>query len=262
MAGRDNVVFSAVVSNGAIAGTVIPLSFTYGVENVRTGRGTPVLKNIRALFDGIYTAGTGIPIEVKNSNWIDSAGLVAQLIDDNTALNKDSLSYMSGRDMVLAPNTSWIINAKLPANTTDGSGTIYVILEIEYSDVSGVDPAKIAGAPVLKTCSNASVTGAANVPISIGSFDNLLPNTTYVLSEASIINTTGNTSINILVIEGFSDQKGLIRAIPIKATGQAVQIEGSVYITKQTYNLSLIRNLALSAAPVTINLELIASKNS
>ena len=260
MAGRDNVVYSAVINSGTTAGTVVPLAFTYGVENVRTGRGTPVLKNIRALFDGIYSSGTGIPIEVKNSNWIDSAGLVAQLIDDTTALNKENLAYMPGRDIVLAPNTSWTINAKLPANTTS-VGTLYVILEIEYSDVPGVDPAKLSGAPVLKTCSNASVSGSANVPVSIGSFDNLLQGITYVLSEASIVNTTGDTSLNLLVIEGFSNQKGLVRVIPIKATGQAVQIEGSVYLTKQTYNLSLIRNIALSTAAVTVNLELIASKN-
>lgn len=260
MAGRDNVVFSAVVGNATAAGTVVPLSFTYGVENVRTGRGTPVLKNVRALFDGIYSAGVGIPVEIKNSNWVDSAGLVAQLIDDATALNKDSLAYMAGRDVVLAPNTSWTINAKLPGITTS-AGTLYVILEIEYSDVAGYDPAKLTGAPVLKTCSNASVTGSANVPISIGSFDNLLQGVTYVLSEASLITTNADTSLSILCIEGFSNQKGLVRAIPIKATGQAVQIEGSVYLTKQTYSLALIRNLGLSSAAVTINLELIASKN-
>lgn len=260
MGARDNVLFSADIASGTVAGTVIPLSLLYGVENVRQGYGTPKLKHAVALFDGVFTAGYDIPVEIKNSNWIDSAGVIAQLADDATTLNRDSLSFMRGRDMILAPNTSWIINATLPTAST-AAGTVYVLLEIEYSDVPGVDAEKLAGAPVMKKCSTASVTAAANVPVNLGSFDNLLQDVTYVLSEASIYCTNAPTSANFLLVEGFSNQRGLTRIIPIRNTGLADQIEGSVYLKKQTYNLGLIRSIASSAIAVDVYLEMVASKN-
>lgn len=263
MAGRDNVVFYANVASGTAAGTVVPLTLLYGVENVRQGYGTPRLKSVRALFDGMYSTGFGIPIDIKNSNWIDSAGVIAQFVDDDTALNKDSLAFMPGRDKELIPNTSWMINAVLP-NNTSSAGTIYAIIEVEYSDVPGVDADKIpVASPVMKSCANASVTASANAVIPLGSFDNLLQNTTYVLAEASVAIPGGGASsaVNLLVMEGFSNQRGLTRIIPIKNTGQAMQIEGSVYLTKQTYNLALIRSVSTSAAPVTVYMEMAANKN-
>lgn len=261
MAARDNVLFSAAVTSGTSAGTVIPLSLAYGVENVRQGYGTPKLKNIRAFFDGVFSAGTSIEVEVKNSNWIDSAGLIADLVDNGFAFGSETLCFMRGRDKVLSPNTSWNIAATLPANAT-ADGTIYVIIEIEYSDVPGVDPEKLAGSPVMKKCVNASVTASANAVIPLGSFDNLLQDVTYVLSEAAVITTAGGSAAaNLLIIEGFSNQRGLTRIIPIRNTGLVDQIEGSVYLTKQTYNLSMIRSVATSSAPINVYLEMIATKN-
>lgn len=261
MAARDNVLFSAAVASGTAAGTVIPLSLTYGVENVRQGYGTPKLKNIRGFYDGIVSAGYGIEIDIKNSNWIDGAGLVADLVDNGFAYAEDSLSFMRGRDKVLAPNTSWQINAILPTAAT-ANGTIYVILEIEYSDVPGVDTEKLAGSPVMKKCTNASVTASADTIIDLGSFDNLLQDVTYVLSEASLIVGSGaSAAANILIIEGFSNQRGLVRIIPIRNTGLVDQIDGSVYLTKQTYGLKLLRSVSTSAAAITICMEMIASKN-
>lgn len=265
MAGRDNVIFTAAVASGTSAGTVVPLTLLYGVENVRQGYGIPRLKSVRALFDGMYATGFGIPIDIKNSNWIDSAGVIAQFVDDDTSINRNSLGFMRGRDKVLSPNTSWIINAVLPNNTTS-AGNIYVLFEIEYSDVPGInepDSLDGKGSPVMKTCTNASVTAGANVLIPLGSFDNLLQDTTYILSEASVAIPGGSvsSSANFLVVEGFSNQRGLTRIIPVKNTGLADQIEGSVYMTKQTYNLGLIRSIATSAAAVSVSMEMIASKN-
>lgn len=263
MAARDNVLFYASVASGTAAGTVIPLSLMYGVENVRTGYGTPRLKHVRAFYDGVYSSGgNGIPVEIKNSNWIDSAGLVADMIDSGFAIGGETLSFMNGRNKELAPNTSWAINATLPVNAA-AAGSIYVIFEIEYSDVPGVDPEKVpAGSPVMKKCYNASVTAAADTVFSLGSFDNLLTDTTYVLAEASLIAASGSSAaVNILIIEGFSNQRGLIRIIPVRNTGLVDQIDGSVYLTKQTYNLSMIRSVSTTAAPLTVNLDMIASKN-
>lgn len=263
MAGRDNVLFGATIASGATAGTVIPLSLMYGIENVRQGYGQPVLKNIRSYFYGCYTsaqaANIGIPVKIKNSNWIDEAGLVSQKFALETAINRDSYAFMRGRDKALAPNTSWVINAEI-ASTTTAAGFIYVLLEIEYPDVQGFDAEELKGSPVAKICKNASVTGAANAVIPIGTFDNLLQGTEYILSEVSApAGFSGNATF--LIVEGFSNQKGLTRIIPVKATGLADQIEGSVKLTKQTYNLSVISGDALSAAAVAIQFELIASKN-
>ena len=266
MAGRDNVLFHASVASSTAADTVIPLEFMYGVENVRQGYGRPVLKSVRAVYDGLYSGananGIGVAIEIKNSNWIDSAGLVAQNVDGETALSKNSLAFMRGRDKELIPNTSWIVNATI-LTTTTAAGDIYVLFEIEYSDVPGYDPEKITGArcPVYKTCKNASVTGSANAVVPLGVFDNLLQNTEYILSEVSLQAPSALSVANFLVVEGFSNQRGLIRILPCKNFGMAEQIEGSVILTKQTYGLSMIRSAATTAAAVTVGLEMIANKN-
>lgn len=259
MAARDNVLFGASVGSGTAAGTVVPLSLMYGIENVRQGYGAPKLKSVRAYWSNCYNNGNiSVPISIKNSNWIDEAGLLAQGFAYDTALNRDSLSFMRGRDKALAPNTSWIINAKLNTNTT-AAGQIYVLIEIEYSDVAGINAETAAGSPVMKTCSNASVNGAANTAVSIGTFDNLLQNVTYVMSEVSAegLSTTGA----FVIVEGFSNQKGLIRIIPVKPSGLADQLEGSVYLTKQTYGVSVLSYAALSSASVTVRFEMIASAN-
>lgn len=261
MAGRDNVIFSATVASGITAGTVVPLSLLYGIENVRQGYGTARLKNVRAVYSGGYAAGTtiGIPIEIKNSNWIDSAGLNAVPVAHNIAFARDSLSFMRGRDKVLEPNTSWTINAKIMSNTT-AAAKIYVILEIEYSDVPGYDAEEFkSGSPVMKQATNAAVTGAADVPVSIGTFDNLLQGTDYYLSEVSAWGLS-DAACNFLIFEGFSNQRGLIRIFPIRNYGIAEQIDGSVKLTKQTYNLSIISAGAISGG-VTVYMEMIANKN-
>lgn len=260
MAARDNVLFHASISSGATAGTVIPLSCIYGVENVRQGYGTPVLKSVRGVYNGCYSAAPGIEVSIKNSNWIDAAGLIAQKIDNETALDNHSLAYMRGRDKVLAPNTSWIVDCTLLGNTT-AAGDIYVLFEIEYSDVPGISTEKRAGSPVMKRCSAASVTGAANTMVSLGTFDNLLQGTTYVLSEVSLNISNNATNCNFVVVEGFSNQRGLIRILPARNSGTSEQIEGSVYLLKQTYNVGVIRSAALSSTGVIVTMEMIADKN-
>lgn len=261
MAGRDNVIFYATVASGTSAGTVVPLTFLYGVENVRQGYGAPILKNARAYYTGMFSGtGTGVPVSLKNSNWIDESGLVAQAFGADTVLNRDSLAFMRGRDKALDANTAWTIAATLPINTTS-AGAIYVILEIEYSDVPGRATDLLKGSPVMKKCSATGISGSANTVVPIGSFDNLLQNVTYVLGEVSAQGISAGTNATFLVLEGFSNQRGLVRIIPIKASGLADPIEGSVDITKQTYNLAVISSGALSSASPTIMMEMIASKN-
>lgn len=263
MAARDNVLFHATVASGTAAGTVVPLSLLYGIENVRQGYGTAKLKGIYGFTQGggsNYGDYLGVPIDIKNSNWVDSAGLMA-IRTSATACNKDSSNFMRGRDKILAVNTSWTISATIPF-ATNGQLDIYVLIEIEYSDVPGVDAEKLAGAPVMKKCTNGSVTASANVITSIGSFDNLLQGVTYVLSEATIIqNGSKDNTFAFLVLEGFSNQRGLTRILPVRNGGLVEQIEGSVYLTKQTYNLAVIPIAAYSAASLTVGLEMIASTN-
>lgn len=260
MAARDNILYHASISSGTAAGTVIPLSFMYGVENVRVGYGTPVLKSVRAVYQGVYSSSTvGIPVEIKNSNWVDPAGLAAVRITSDVAYARNSLSYMYGRNKVLQPNTAFSVNATLPAQSAS-AGDIYVLFEIEYSDVPGSNPENLAGSPVMKTCTNASVTLAANTPGTIGTFDNLLQGVQYVLSE---IYSRGQSesSVMFVLVEGFANQKGLTRIIPTRNYGIAEQIEGSVILTKQTYNIGVICSSAFSAQEVSISMEMLASAN-
>lgn len=259
MAARDNVLFGATITSGTAAGTVIPLSLVYGIENVRQGYGTPVLKSVRAVHAATYVTDTvGIPVRIKNTNWVDTAGLVSQKFSSVVSINRNSLSFMRGRDKILQPNTSWTIEAELTTQAA-ANGYIFVLLEIEYSDVPGISTDNASGSPVLKTCSNASVTGSALTSVSIGSFDNLLQGVTYVLSEVSTFGLSSEAAF--VVIEGFGNQKGLVRIIPAKECGLADQIDGSVYLSKQTYNVSVINYTALSAAAVAVRMEMIASAN-
>jgi len=269
MAGRDNVMYHArVTTAGAAAGQVIPLAPLEGIENVRQGYGTAKLKSIRGLYAVAATDTNtiaGIPIEIKNSNWVDSAGVLAQKFNDDDSLGKNTLAFMRGRDKEVIPNSSWIIQATMPAAWTYNASTapyldIFAILEIEYSAVEGISTENATGSPVMKQAINQSVTGSALAKVNIGSFDNLLQGITYVLSEVSQSSGITGTA-QFLVVEGFSNQRGLERIIPIKADGIADQIAGSCYLTKQTYTLSLISNAAYSAASVQINMEMIASAN-
>lgn len=269
MAGRDNVLFHARLTSSATAGQVVPLQLLYGIENVRQGYGTAKLKSIRGMYAVASTDtnsfGCGIPIDIKNSNWVDSAGLIAGNAADPTNLSKNNLSYMRGRDKQLIPNTAWIINATLPWAWTYNADTapyldIFILIEIEYASVPGIDTENTIGSPVMKLAQNQTVTGPANALFNIGSFDNLLQGVNYVLSEVSI--TSGNVGTAMFVVmEGFSNQKGLTRILPVRGSDMAIQIAGSVYLTKQTYNLGMISNVELSATPVQINMELIASAN-
>ena len=267
VAGRDNVLYHARLTANVTAGTVVPLALLKGIENVRQGYGSAKLKNVRAFY---ATAGTdtnnlqAIPISIKNSNWVDSAGLSAQKFAGDTALSKNNLAFMRGRDKELLPNTTWTIYATMPAWTYNASTApyldIYVLIEIEYSAVQGINAENTAGSPVMKQAINASVTGSANTPVNIGTFDNLLQGITYVLSEVS--EPIGNVgTATFLIVEGFSAQAGLMRIVPMKSDGMADQIEGSVYLKKQTYNLAVISNVALSGTAVTVNMEMIASAN-
>lgn len=261
MAGRDNVLFHATIASGTSAGTVVPLSLLYGIENVRQGYGAAKLKNVRAVYNSGYSASNvGVPIEIKNSSWIDSAGLLAVKIGSEVAFSRSSLSFMRGRDKELQPNTAFTITATVPSNTTSAMD-LYVILEIEYSGVEGFKTEDLAGSPVMKKASNASVTGNANTLVSMGSFDNLLQGVEYILSEVSITGSINEAYCYFLVMEGFSNQKGLTRIFPIRNYGVAEQIEGSVKLTKQTYNLAVITSATLSATALTVNLEMVASKN-
>lgn len=268
MAGRDNVLFHARLTSTTQAGTVVPLHVIEGIENIRQGYGTPVLKSIRGMFAKKSTDTNtlaGVPIEVKNSNWVDGAGVIAQDFAKDVTLGRNTLGFMRGRDKALVPNSAWIVQATLPSTWTYNATTapyldLYVLIEIEYSSVEGINTENTSGSPVMKQAINASVTGSANTKVNIGTFDNLLQGVTYVLSEVS--QTSGITgSAQFLVVEGFSNQKGLERIIPIKGDGVADQIAGSTYLTKQTYNLSMISNVAYSASSVQINMEMIASAN-
>ena len=270
MAGRDNVLYHTRLVSSAVKGQVVPLQILAGVENVRQGYGSAKLKSVRGMYaiattDTNTTITSGIPIEIKNSNWVDSAGLVAGNVSEPTDLSSHTLGYMRGRDKALIPNTSWTVNAIMPWAWTYNSTTapyldIYVLFEIEYSDVSGIDTENTIGSPVMKYAVNDSVTGTENVHFNVGSFDNLLQGINYVLSEVSI--TSGNVgTAQFSILDGFANQKGLMRIIPVRSSGTAIQIAGSVYLTKQTYNIGMISNVKLDGTPVQFNMEFIASSN-
>lgn len=267
MAGRDNVLYHARLTANATAGDKVNLSKLIGIENVRKGFGTPVLKSVRAHY-AIASTDTntieGVEISIQNSNWIDAAGLVACNFNDVNAMDRNNLAFMRGRDKALIENSGWIITATMPAWTYNASTApyfdIFVLLEIEYSALEGINTEGATGSPVMKIASNSSVTGSALSQIMLGSYDNLLQNVNYVLSEVSMTKGITGTA-QFLIVQGFARQSGLMRIVPIKAKGSAIQIEGSVYLQKQTYNLALLSNVALSSTATQVNLEMIASSN-
>lgn len=243
----------------------------YGLPTVRAGRGKATLHSIRAIYEGAGALQPKIPIEIKNTNWIDWAGVQAIPWNKQNTMNKNTAGYLKGRGKELIENSTFEFRLPETVGVDSDVVRIYVIVEIEYSSVTGYDTEFTAGSPVSKilrnTATDAALITTAGAPTikTMGTYDNLLQGVSYILSEINpIYNDTpgaGADGLMFIIIEGFSNQRGLGRAIPVTVDSiSSIQIEGSVVLTKQAYTISILSR-GISTDFKGVQMELIASQN-
>ena len=144
----DSTLFAADLPAGTYTvGDVIPLGVVYGPANVRSGRGSAILKRI---FSGMFTAnGTNWRIHVKNSDWIDEAINFSGYLDQSTCLDTHTGMCQFGNDANLTPNSGWQVYAEcVNGATTTAGNSLFALIDIDYPQVSAItDPDKLQGIP-------------------------------------------------------------------------------------------------------------------
>lgn len=239
------------------------LNQIFGPSTIRSGYGKAKLISVRALWHS--TAATDdveVEIEYKNSNWTRSNRLWAGRFGAETAQARNTYNYVNGHGFGVLSNSSFVIGANLTGTIT-GTVTVDVIITIDYDSVPSINPDNYAGCPItFRATQSAGVSGAAGSVIRLGSYDPLDPGITYALNECSTTNAA--LGMAYLILQGIQTQRGLARLFPLPAakTGIVPTILGSVTIVKQSFELSILSDIAVSEQIVPINLEMLASSNS
>ena len=216
----DSTVYAEDIPAGTYAvGDIIPLVNIDGPANVRSGRGSAILKNI---FVASATANTPrFRVHVKNSDWVDDVSSVASAITTLTSLNDDSGCCQRGHDCALTPNSGWQVYAEcIAAGTPTGANSVFVIIDVDYPQVSSItDPATIRGIPASITLDKANVNVAAFGSMvgstwSIDSIDYFKAGYEYALDKVEVF-TGSPTFFGLLAFSNAAGMGGLQRIIPI-----------------------------------------------
>lgn len=203
------------------AGDIVPMSLIAGPANVRSGRGTAILKRI---LGGSITYNsnnsTQWRIHVKNADWIDDAMVVAGLLNNATTLDDHSGSVRLGNNDGLTQNSSWEAWAEcIVGGTPTGAISLAALIDVDYPEVSSViDPDKLTGVPASIPM---DITAA---PINlIGGFtsatwfnrnvDYLKAGYKYALQEISLMCAT--SASGFIKLSNAAGMGGLSRIVPI-----------------------------------------------
>lgn len=257
MAYDDMLYRGIITSNGSIV-----LDQIKGPSTIRAGYGSPKLICVRALWHSTDdTDAPEIKVEYKNSNWTRSNKLWAGKFGSETAQARNTYNYVNCHNFGLLQNSSFIVSATAVGSVT-GTCTVDVIVTVDYSAVESINPDNYAGCPVTFSVSqSAGVSGEAGQQVRLGSYDVLDPGITYALNECS---TSVDLGMAYLVLEGIQTQRGLSRIfpLPVGKTGIVPTILGSVTIVKQSFELSVISDQAITSQTIPLDLEMLASSNS
>lgn len=256
----DDMLYRATITQG---GSVV-LNQIKGPSTIRAGYGNPRLVCIRAIWHSTNdTDNPEIRVEYKNSNWTRSNKLWAGKFGAETAQARNTYNYVNCHNFTLLQNSAFIVSATNVGGTIAGTCTVDVIVTVDYDGVPAINPDQYAGCPItFSVTQGTGVSGAAGTQIRLGSYDVLDPGITYALNEVSTDNA--NLGMAYLVLEGIQTQRGLSRIFPLpfQKTGIVPTILGSVQIVKQSFELSVISDIALSSQVIPLNLEMLASSNS
>lgn len=241
------------------------LSQIVGPSTVRQGYGKARLVSIQAFWHSTSASDTSakISIDLKNNTWVRSQKLWAGEFNAATSHARNTTNYMYEHGYEVPQNSTFIVQAtSLDANAYAGTITVDVLLTIDYDAIASINPDNYEGCPVTFECTQTTaISGSAGVQIRLGSYDVLDPGVVYCLNEISCPNVQG---MMYVIIGGLQPQQGLIRVIPCPAIGAKIvpTILGSVAFTKQSFDVSILTDTAVSSQIIPIYLELLASKNS
>lgn len=258
MAYDDMLYRATITSNGTVT-----LNQIKGPSTIRAGYGNPTLVSVRAFWHSTNDADDPqIQIEYKNTNWTRSNRLFAAKFGAETAQARNTYGYVYGHGFGLLQNSSFVV-AATAIGTIAGTCTVDVIITVDYDAVPSSNPDNYKGCPItFPVTQSAGVSGSAGTQIRLGSYDILDPGITYMLNEVS--STNSNLGMCYLVLEGIQTQRGLSRLFPLPAgkTGIVNTVLGSVQIVKQSFELSIISDVAITTQVVPLYLEFLASSNS
>lgn len=256
----DDMLYRATITQG---GSVV-LDQIKGPSTIRAGYGNAKLVSVRALWHSTNdTDAPEIKVEYKNTNWTRSNKMYAAKFGSETAQARNTYNYVNGHGFALLQNSAFVVSASAVGGTIAGTCTVDVIITVDYSAVESINPDNYAGCPVTFSMTQAAgVTGNKNQQIRLGSYDILDPGIVYALNEVST--TNANLGMAYVVLEGIQTQRGLSRIFPIPygKTGIVPTILGSVTITKQSFDLSVISDIDITSQVIPIDFEMLASANS
>lgn len=228
----DSSLFGATIPAGTYAvGDVIPLDIVAGPANVRSGRGSAILKRI---MGGQIGSATGtqsyFKISVKNSDWIDPAQCIAGPLGYPSILDQHSGCIRLGNNTPLTPNSSWQVVAEcIFGVTTTIDNSIFAIIDVDYPQVSSIiNPDELQGIPAsidmkmitdLKGCG-----GLVGATWDVVNVDYFKAGYQYALQEISIFgDSTGGVARGFISLSNAAGMGGLSRIIPVFAAPDAIR---------------------------------------
>lgn len=222
----DTTTYALDIASGTAltAGQEYPLKCIDGPANVRSGRGSAILKRIISFQIG--NAGVKFYIKTKNSDWIDP--VINESGDFSiVTLDRRTGAYQNGNNCPLTPNSSWEVVA-VPIDTiaaTTGAVSLVSLIDIDYPEVSSItDPDALPGIPATINVEAAITTHAVgsletsaydiiNVDIFKAGYEYALQKCTMMVKGASA------GQVGFIALSNAAGMGGLKRVIPVK--GQA-----------------------------------------
>ena len=228
----DSSLFGAKIPAGNYAvGDKLQLSIVSGPANVRSGRGTAILKRI---IGGIIGEASGTvsywKIKVKNSDWIDEAQCMTAPLSQGTFLDQHSGAVRLGNNTTLTPNSAWVVEAECMFGvTTTIANSLFLIIDIDYPQVSSIiDPDELMGTPASidysVTTDLMGCGGLVGAAWQVDNVDYFKAGFQYALEEISIFgNTSGGYARGFISLSNAAGMGGLSRIIPVNADNSAIR---------------------------------------
>lgn len=269
----DSSLFYAEIPAGTYSpGDVVQLSIKDGPANVRSGRGSAILKRMMGF---IVTEKSGAAsywrIHIKNSDWIDDAIVTTGDLSAATILDQHSGSVRIGNNSSLTPNSSWQVYAEcIMASTTTIKNGIFALIDIDYPQVAAVtDPDALIGLPA-SIPYTANVQGNAPGDVATAAWnvfnvDIFKAGYQYALQEIGMFSpTTGGDPRGFIKISNAAGMSGLSRIVPVSAAPVGIKetIEYASLLVKGPMDISymIFNSGAASALQIDSILDFVKRK--
>ena len=259
----DSTLFAADLPAGTYTtGQIVNLGCIKGPANVRSGRGSAILKRI---MGGVLTLASGSAtwwrIHVKNSDWIDEAMCLTADLGNTAVLDQHSGCVRLGNNDALTPNSSWEVYAEcIIGGTTTGDNSIFALIDVDYPQVSAItDPDKLTGVPAsiafdrsLPVNKYGTMTSSAFTNESV---DYLKAGYQYALQEMSIMSSIGGGLVGFIALSNAAGMGGLTRIVPVAGNPSAIRqtIEYATILVKGPMDVcTLLFNASASTTNITM----------